>query len=178
VDLFAPRIDTTIASLRANLPARIAVFNAEANGAQLTAPADDAAALEPARPGLGYVFGGRPHIPAGEFPSIEVAVPDALVDNLSSPTSKATSTRHSSSPAGRAAPAARTSRRCTGRCSATRAVSARCCSQPDAIYPREVVQRIRFAFAANPDQRDRTEMETFSFGGFVFFTTEGLAQRP
>jgi hypothetical protein len=149
VDLFAPRIDTTIASLRANLPARIAVFNAEANGAQLTAPADDAAALEPARPGLGYVFGGRPHIPAGEFPSIEVAVPDALVDNLS--------VAH-----------------VEGDLDSTLVVLL----APDAIYPREVVQRIRFAFAANPDQRDRTEMETFSFGGFVFFTTQGLAQRP
>jgi hypothetical protein len=178
VDLFAPRIDTTIASLRANLPARIAVFNAEANGAQLTAPADDAGALEPTRPGLGYIFGGRPHIPAGEFPSLEVAVPDALVDNLS--------VAHVEGDLDSTLVVACWAGRTGGQDFSTlyRQVLgyARCVTEvllePDAIYPREVVQRIRFAFAANPDQRDRTEMETFSFGGFLFFTTEGLAQRP
>jgi hypothetical protein len=35
--------------------------------------------------------------------------------------------------------------------------------QPDAIYPHEIITRIRFAFAANPDRCDRSaEMETFT----------------
>jgi hypothetical protein len=38
VDLFAPRIRTSLASLRANLPARITAFNAEANGVTLDTP--------------------------------------------------------------------------------------------------------------------------------------------
>jgi hypothetical protein len=178
VDLFAPRIDTSIASLRANLPAGSPSSTPKANGAQLDVPADDGGALEPARPGLGYVFGGRPHIPAGEFPSIEVAVPDALVENLS----VAHVEGDLDSTLVVACWAGRTGgedfpllyRKVLG--------YARCVTevllQPDAIYPREVVRRIRFAFAANPDRRDRAEMETFSFGGFLFFTTEGLAQRP
>lgn len=176
--MFAPRIDTSIASLRANLPARIAAFNAENNGATLDVPADDNGALEPARPGLGYIFGGRPHIPAGEFPSIEVAIPDALAQNFS----QAHVEGDLDSSLVVACWAGRTEgedfpllyRKVLG--------YARCVTEvllePDAIYPRELVQRIRFAFAANPDQRDRSEMETFSLGGFLFFTTNGLAQRP
>jgi hypothetical protein len=177
VDLFAPRIETTIASLRAELPDRIAIFNAE-GGAQIDVPDDDGAALFPARPGLGYVFGGRPHIPAGEFPSIEVAVPDAMVQNLSAWNIEGDldSSLVVACWAGRTAGEdfPNVYRKVLG--------YARCVSEvllvPDAIYPREEVKRIRFAFAANPDQRDRSEMETFSFGGFLFFTTGGLAQRP
>lgn len=178
MDLFGERIDTTIASLRAGLPARIAVFNGEANGATLVVPADDGGVLEPTRPGLGYVFGGRPHIPAGEFPSIEVAIPDAQAQNFSLQQQDA----DLDSSLVVACWAGRTAgedfpllyRKVLG--------YARCVTEvllaPDAIYPRETVDRIRFAFAANPDQRDRSEMETFSLGGFLFFTTNGVAARP
>lgn len=179
MDLFAPRIDTTIASLRANLPARIAVFNAENNGAQLAVPADDAGALAPPRPGLGYVFGGLPHgLGAGAYPLIEVAVPDAIVQNLS--------LAHVEGDLDSSVVVACWAGRTQGEDFPTvyREVLgyARCITEvllePDAIYPREIVQRIRFAFAANPDKRDRSGQETFTFGGFMFFTTEGIAQRP
>jgi hypothetical protein len=178
VDLFAPRIDTSIASLRATLPARIGVFNAEANGATLTVPADDGNAVSPARPGLGYVFGGNPNIGAGEFPKIEVAIPDAIVQNLS--------LAHVEGDLDSTIVVACWAGRTSGGDFSTvyRQVLgyARCVSEvllaPDAIYPREIVTRVRYAFAANPDRRDRGDMETFTFGGFVFFTTEGIAQRP
>jgi hypothetical protein len=178
VDLFAPRIDTTIASLRANLPARIAAFNAEGSGATLDVPADDGDPVEPVRPGLGYVFGGAPRYAAGDFPKIEVAVPDATAENLSIGQVDA----DLDSTLVVACWAGRTSgedfsllyRKVLG--------YARCVTEvllePDAIYPSETVKRIRFAFAANPDQRARDEMETFTFGGFVFLTTEGIAARP
>jgi hypothetical protein len=81
VDLFAARITTTIASLRAQLPGRIAAFNA-LGGVQIVAPADDGNALKPRRPGLGYVFGGMPRYSGGEFPVVEVAVPDAQISQL------------------------------------------------------------------------------------------------
>ncbi len=176
--MFAPRIDQTIASLRAGLPARIAIFNGEANGATLDIPTDDDGPIAPTRPELGYIFGGRPHIPAGEFPSIEVAVPDAIAQNFSQ--SQIEGDLDSSLVV--ACWAGRTAgedfpllyRKVLG--------YARCVTEvllvPDAIYPRETVQRIRFAFAANPDRRDRSEMETFTLGGFLFFTTNGIAQRP
>lgn len=124
------------------------------------------------------MFGGRPHIPAGEFPSIEVAIPDAQAQNFS----QAQLVGDLDSSLVVACWAGRTAgedfpllyRKVLG--------YARCVTEvllePDAIYPRETVERIRFAFAANPDQRDRSEMETFSLGGFLFFTTGGIAQRP
>lgn len=177
MDLFAPRIDTTLASLRANLPTRIADFNAE-GGVTLTVPADDGQPLEPVRPGLGYVFGGAPRYAAGDFPKIEVAVPDALAQNLSIGQVDADleSTIVVACWAGRTAGEdfSLLYRKVLG--------YARCVTEvllePDAIYPSETVDHIRFAFAANPDQRKRDEMETFTFGGFVFFTTSGIADRP
>jgi hypothetical protein len=177
VELFAPRIRTSLASLRANLPARIAIFNAEGN-AQLTVPADDAGALSPPRPELGYVFGGMPQYSAGAFPVVEVAVPDAVVENLS----LAHVEGDLSSSIVVACWAGRTQAESFPTVYEQVLGYARCVTevllQPDAIYPRETVDRIRFAFAANPDQRDRDEMSTFSFGAFVFFTTDGVAQRP
>lgn len=177
MDLFAPRIRASLASLRANLPARIAIFNAEGN-AQLTVPVDDAGALSPQRPGLAYVFGGQPHYGAGQFPVIEVAIPDALVDNLS--LAHVEGDLDSSLVVG--CWAGRTSGQDFPTLYEQVLGYARCVTevllQPDAIYPREVVAKIRFAFAANPDRRERDEMETFTFGGFVFFTTQGVAQRP
>lgn len=177
MDLFAPRIRTSIASLRANLPARIAVFNNEGN-AQLAVPADDGQPLSPMRPGLGYVFGGNPHIGAGEFPKIEVAVPDGIVQNLS--------LAHVEGDLDSSVVVACWAGRTSGEDFPTvyeRVLGyARCVTevllQPDAIYPHETVERIRFAFAANPDRRERDDMETFTFGGFVFLTTQGVAQRP
>jgi hypothetical protein len=168
VDLFAPRIRTSIASLRAGLPARIAIFNGEGN-AQLVVPADDAGALEPRRPGQ---YG------AGEFPVIEVAIPDAIVQNLS--------VAHVEGDLDSSLVVACWAGRTDGQDFPTLYEQvlgyARCVTevllQPDAIYAREVVERIRFAFAANPDRRARDEMETFTFGGFLFFTTQGIAQRP
>lgn len=134
--------------------------------------------LDPTRPGLGFVFGGRPHIPAGEFPSIEVAIPDASAQNFSLAhvegdlESSLVVACWSGRTAGEDAPLMY--RKVLG--------YARCVTEvllvPDAIYPRELVSRIRFAFAMNPEQRDRSEMETFSVGGFLFFTTNGIAQRP
>lgn len=178
MDLFAPRIDTSIASLRANLPARIGVFNAE-GGVQLAVPADDAGVLEPPRPELGYIFGGLPnHLGAGAYPVVEVSIPDAMVDNLS----LAHVEGDLSSSIVIAVWAGRTGgedfptlyRKVLG--------YTRCITEvllvPDAIYPRETVERIRFAFAANPDRRERDAMETFTFGGFLFFTTDGIAARP
>lgn len=178
MDLFAPRIDATVASLRANLPTRIGVFNGETNGATLEVPADDGGELEPVRPGLGYVFGGAPRYAAGEFPKIEVAVPDALAENLSLSQVDADldSTLVVACWAGRTAGEdfSLLYRKVLG--------YARCVTEvllePDAIYPSETVERVRFAFAANPDRRERGEMETFTFGGFVFLTTNGVAQRP
>jgi hypothetical protein len=178
VDLFAPRIRTSIASLRANLPARITAFNAEANGVTLDTPADDGGSLKPRRPELGYVFGGMPQYGAGEFPVVEVAVPDGLVDNLS--IQQLTGDLSSSIVV--ACWAGRTGGEDFAELYEKVLGYARCVTEvllvPDAIYPRETVARIRFAFAANPDRRDRGDMETFTFGGFVFFTTEGIAQRP
>ena len=177
MDLFAPRVRTSIASLRANLPARIAVFNVEGN-AQLAVPADDGGVLSPARAELGYVFGGLPMHSAGAFPVIEVAVPDGTVDNLS----LAHVEGDLSSSIVVACWAGKTSGQDFPTVYEQVLGYARCVTevllQPDAIYPREVVERIRFAFAANPDRRDRDDMETFTFGGFVFFTTQGVAQRP
>lgn len=177
MDLFAPRIRTSIASLRAGLNARVDVFNAEGN-AQLDHPADDGGLLAPMRPELGYVFGGNPHIGAGEFPKIEVAVPDAVVSNLS--------LAHVEGDLDSTVVVACWAGRASGQDFPTLYEQvlgyARCVTevllQPDAIYPRETVERIRFAFAANPDRRERDEMETFTLGGFVFFTTLGVAQRP
>lgn len=177
MDLFAPRIRASIASLRANLPARIAVFNAEGN-AQLAVPADDGLPLAPARVELGYVFGGLPMHSAGSFPVIEVAIPDATVTNLS--LGQVEGDLDSSIVV--ACWAGKTSGQDFPTVYEQVLGYARCVSevllQPDAIYPRETVDRIRFAFAANPDRRERDEMETFTFGGFVFFTTVGVAQRP
>lgn len=178
MDLFAPRIDTTLASLRASLPARIAIFNAEAGQpVQLDVPLDDAGALEPPRPGLGYVFGGFPRYGIGEYPKIEVAIPDAMVDNLS--------VAHIEGDLSSSIVVAIWAGRAGGDNFPTvyRKVLgyARCVSEvllvPDAIYPREVVERIRFAFAANPDRRDSEDSE-YTFGGFLFFTTDGIAARP
>jgi hypothetical protein len=177
VDLFAPRIKTTLASLRANLPARIAVFNAEA-GIQLAVPADDAGALSPPRPGLGYVFGGLPHIGAGEYPKIEVSIPDAAVENLS----LAHVEGDLSSSLVVAVWAGRTSGEDFPTVYEKVLGYTRCITEvllvPGAIYPSETVDRVRYAFAANPDRRERDEMETFTFGGFLFFTTDGVAARP
>lgn len=177
MDLFAPRIRTTLASLRAGLPARITVFNGEGN-AQLALPADDAGALSPRRPGLGYIFGGLPRYGAGEFPVIEVAIPDAQVDNLS----LAHVEGDLSSSIVVAVWAGRTSGEDFPQLYETVLGYARCVTEvllvPGAIYPSETVQRIRYAFAANPDRRERDEMETFTFGGFVFLTTDGIAARP
>lgn len=177
MDLFAPRIRTSLASLRAGLPARIAVFNAEGN-AQLTVPADDLGALSPPRPGLGYVFGGMPHAGAGEFPKIEVAIPDATAEGFDI----AQIEGDLSSSIVVACWAGRTSGEDFPTVYEQVLGYARCVTEvllaPDAIYPHENVDRVRWAFAANPDRRERDEMETFTFGGFVFFTAAGLAQRP
>lgn len=178
MDLFAPRIDATLASLRANLPGRIGVFNGEGNGATLDVPADDGAAVEPVRAGLGYVFGGAPRYAAGDFPKIEVAIPDAFVQNLSigQVAGDLASTLVVACWAGRAGGEdfSLLYRKVLG--------YARCVTEvllePDAIFPSETVTQVRFVFSANPDQRDRGEMETFTFGGFVFFTTDGIADRP
>jgi hypothetical protein len=178
VDLFAPRIKTSLASLRANLPTRIGVFNAEANGVQLTVPADDAGALSPPRPELAYVFGGQPRHGMGEYPVVEVAIPDALVDNLS--------IQHIEGDLSSSIVVAIWAGRTSGEDFPTVYEKvlgySRCITEvllvPDAIYPRETVTRIRYAFAANPDKEQRDEMETFTFGGFIFFTTDGIAARP
>jgi hypothetical protein len=178
VDLFAPRIKTSIASLRAQLPARIDAFNAEANGVTLDQVADDGDGLKPRRPGMGYVFGGFPQYAAGEFPVVEVAIPDAVVSNLA--------LQHLEGDLDSslvvAVWAGRTSGEDFPELYEKVLGYARCITEvllvPDAIYPRETVERIRFAFAANPDRRVRDEMETFTFGGFMFFTTNGVAQRP
>jgi hypothetical protein len=177
VDLFAPRIRTSIASLRANLPTRIAAFNLEANGVTLDTPADDDGGLKPRRPELGYVFGGMPQYGAGEFPVVEVAVPDALIENLA--------LQHLEGDLSSSIVVAVWAGRAGGddfpEVYEKVLGYARCVTEvllePDAIYPRETVDRIRFAFAANPDRQDRSEMETFTFGGFVFFTTDGVAVR-
>jgi hypothetical protein len=180
VDLFAPRIKTSIASLRAptGLPARIAVFNGEANGVTLDIPADDGGTLAPRRPGLGYVFGGMPRYGAGEYPVVEVAVPDAAIENLS----LAHVEGDLDSSLVVSVWAGRTSGEDFPELYEKVLGYTRCITEvllePDAIYAREVVERIRFAFAANPNSRDRDEMETFTFGGFLFFTTQGVAQRP
>lgn len=179
MDLFAARIDSTIASLRANLPARIAAFNAvEGQPVQLEVPADDAGDLDPPRPALGYVFGGFPHYSGGEFPKIEVAVPDGLVQNLSLAQVEGDldSTLVVACWAGRtqAETFPAVYRKVLGYAQCVTEVLL----EPDAIYPSELVARIKFAFAANPDKRDRSEQETFTFGGFLFFTTQGIAQRP
>lgn len=178
MDLFAPRIKTTIVSLRAQLPARIAVFNGEAGNPVLDLPADDGGPLAPPRPGLAYLFGGQPHVGAGEFPKLEVAIPDATVDNLA--------LAHADGDLSSTLVVAVWAGRAGGEDFPTVYEKvlgyARCVTevllQPDAVYPRETVDRIRFAFAANPDRRDRGEMETFTFGGFLFLTTDGVAQRP
>lgn len=177
MDLFAPRIRTSLASLRAGLPTRIDAFNGE-GGVQLDQPADDGGLLQPRRPGLGYVFGGLPRYGAGEFPVIEVAIPDALVENLS--------LQHVEGDLSSSIVVACWAGRSDGEDFPELYEKvlgyARCVTEvllePNAIYPRETVDRIRYAFAANPDRRDRGEMETFTFGGFAFFTTDGLAQRP
>jgi hypothetical protein len=177
VDLFAPRIKTSLASLRANLPARIAAFNAEGT-VHLDVPADDAGALSPLRPGLAYVFGGLPRIGMGEYPKIEVAIPDAVVDNLA--------LQHIEGDLSSSIVVSVWAGRTTGDDFPTVYEKvlgyARCITEvllvPDAIYARETVSRIRFAFAANPDKRERDEMETLTFGGFLFFTTDGIAARP
>jgi hypothetical protein len=177
VDLFAPRIRATIATLRAQLPARIDVFNGEGN-AQLDKPADDGGTLTPRRPDLGYVFGGFPHYGAGEFPVIEVAIPDAVAQNFS--VGQIAGDLDSSIVV--ACWAGRTAAEDFPTVYEKVLGYARCVTEvllvPDAIYPRETVDRIRFAFAANPDRRARDEMETFTFGGFLFFTTNGIADRP
>jgi len=160
------------------MPTRIAAFNAENNGAQLTVPADDGGALSPPRPSLGYVFGGLPRAGAGEFPKIEVAIPDAQVDNLS--------LAHIEGDLTSSIVVACWAGRTSGEDFPTvyRQVLgfARCVTEvllvPDAIYPRETVERIRYAISANPDRRERDAMETFSFGAFAFFSTAGVAQRP
>ncbi len=180
MDLFAPRIKTTIASLRAQagMPARVAAFNAEANGVTLTVPAAYAGALEPPRPGLAYVFGGLPQHGAGEFPVIEVAIPDAVVQNFS--LEQWDGDLESSVVV--AVWAGRTGGEDFPLLYEKVLGYARCISEvlivPGAIYPSEEVRRIRYAFAANPDRRDKSEMETFKFGGFLFFTTDGVATRP
>lgn len=63
ITFVAPIIRATIASLKANLPARVTAFNAEPeNVTKLTAPADDA-----------YHFGGNDVLSASGFPQVEVA---------------------------------------------------------------------------------------------------------
>jgi len=160
------------------MPTRIAAFNAENNGAQLTVPADDGGALSPPRPALAYVFGGLPQHSAGSFPVIEVAIPDAQVDNLS----LAHVEGDLSSSIVVACWAGRTGAEDFPTVYRQVLGYARCCTEvllvPGAIFPSETVARIRFAFSANPDRRDREEMQTFSFGAFVFFTTDGIAARP
>ena len=177
MDLFAPRIRTTIASLRAGMPARIAVFNAEGN-AQLDVPADDGGLLAPRRPGLGYVFGGMPAYGAGEFPVLEVAVPDAVADNVTIEQL----TADVSASLVIAVWAGRTSGEEFPDLYEKVLGYARCATevllQPDAVGPGDTVERIRFAFAANPDRRDRDDMGSFTFGGFLFFTVDGFEQRP
>ncbi len=59
ITFVAPIIRATIASLQANLPARITAFNAEGN-VQLTAP-------------IAYHFGGNDVLSAEGFPQVEVA---------------------------------------------------------------------------------------------------------
>jgi len=177
VDLFAPRIRTTIASLRDQLPARVAAFNAE-GGVQLDPVADDGGDLEPPRPGLGYVFGGLPRYGGGEFPVVEVAIPDAVLENLT--------IDQYDGDLGSSLVVAVWAGRTAGEDFPVLYEKvlgyARCLTEvllvPDAVFPSEEVQRVRFAFAANPDQRDRSEMETFTFGGYLFLTVAGVEQRP
>ena len=177
MELFGARIRTTIESLRDGLPDRITAFNAASTTVQLTAPADDSGALRPRRPELGYVFGGSPHYGAGEFPVVEVAIPDALIENLA--ISQVEGDFDASVVV--AIWVGRTGGEDFDVLYEIVTAYAECITdvllQPDAIYPGETVDRIRFAFAANPDRRERDEMETFTFGGFLFVTTEGVAQR-
>jgi hypothetical protein len=177
VELFGQRITHTIATLRALLPARITAFNAT-GGVQLDTPADDGGVLKPIRPELGYVFGGLPYRPADQYPYLEVAIPDGLLQELA--IQQVAGDLDSSVVV--AIWAGRTEgegfpdlyEKVLGYTQCVTEVIL----QPDAVYPGEVVDRIRFAFAANPDQRDRSEMETFTFGGFVFVTTLGTVTRP
>lgn len=82
IQFAAPIIRAALATLRANLPGQVALFNAEpANTVDLAAPADNGGALGDL--GVAYVFGAADPLTAYGFPLIEVAVMEGRSGNAS-----------------------------------------------------------------------------------------------
>lgn len=166
-----PHIHAALAALRAGLPDAISEFNAE-DGIQLKVPVDSGGPL--GDPDVAYHFGGKPRHTL--FPAVEVAVPDGTVDGLAIDNVDADLEAQVVATVWVEAPAEEFSERYE------RAIGyGRCLQhvllQPDAFGPSVEVKQIRFAYAANPDRRNRDDMEAMTIGSFHFFTIADVEER-